>query len=61
MCIPIVILTALSRDDADDVTCDHTASSTFLHSQFKFFLLVLCLNCDVYDTISAIECKDFSN
>ena len=34
----------------------HTASSTFLHSQLNLFILFLCLNCGVYDTISP---KDF--
>ena len=33
----------------------HTASSTFLHSNLKFFDFFLCLNCGVYDTISATK------
>ena len=42
MCNPelfesVVNLIALSHNAADDVTCIHTSSSTFLHSQLKFF------------------------
>ena len=51
----VVNLTTLSRGAADDVAWAHTASSTFLHSQLKLFDYFLCLNCGVYDTISAKE------
>ena len=42
---------------ADDVTWVHRASNTFLHSQLKLF--DYCLNCGVYDIISATQLIDF--
>ena len=38
---------------------EHAASSTFLYGQLKLIWLFLCLDCGVYDAISAKEFIDF--
>ena len=55
----VVNLTALSRDAADDVTWYIQHPVPFCAVSLCFLTIFLCLNCGVYDTISAAEFIDF--